>query len=133
MGSCIVNLFNLRNVFSGKQELILTKCGRIVKSNVNGITTALLLRIEEVRENLGMLKLRISGHGLAAVNCKGLTRSNSYVELLKPLNDNSLLPFARTETLYGTLNPVFKTMTIELSRLHNGDAYSLLKIRCMAE
>jgi len=38
IGSCIVNLFNLRNVFSGKQEFILRKCGRIVKSNVKGIT-----------------------------------------------------------------------------------------------
>jgi len=133
IGSCIVNLFKLYKVFSGKQELILTKCGHIVKSNVNGITTSLLVRLEEVRENLGVLKLRVSGHGLAAVNCKGLTTSNPYVELLKPLNDNSLLTVARTETVYRNLNPVSKTMTIELSRLRNGEPYSLIKLRCMAE
>jgi len=62
-----------------------------------------------VLENLGVLKSRISGHGLAAGNCKGLTRSNPYVELLKPLSGNSLLLVARTETVYVTVNPVFKT------------------------
>jgi len=104
-----------------------------VKSNVNDMRTSLLVRVEQVRENLGVLKLGVSGRSLTAMNWNGFGSANPYVELLKPWNENSLLTVARTETIYGNLNPKFETMTIELSRLRNEEAYSHLNLRCMSQ
>jgi len=133
IGRCEVNLFQLCNDVSGEKTFDLRNDGRIVKSNVNDMRTSLLVRVEQVRENLGVLKLGVSGCGLAKMKWNGFGSANPYVELLKPFNENSLLTVARTETFYRSLNPVFETMTIELSRLRNEEAYSLLNLRCMSE
>merc|ERR1719320_631628 len=57
--------------------------------------------------------------------------SDPYVEFLKPLEDGSWLPVARTETLKRTVNPRFKKFSVKLALLCNGDINMPLKVRCL--
>jgi len=127
VGSCSVNLGQLCHQFSSKKRFPLVKNGRTL--TVSGKPTTLLVRVEEVLENLDELELTISGHGLAAMDWWGT--SDPYVEFLKPLEDGSWLPVAKTETIKLTVNPKFKRMTIKIAHLCNGN-YSLpIKVRCL--
>jgi len=128
IGSCTTNLGELCHAVRQKKQLDLMKGGR----NVFGAKrrqTKLLVRVEEVIDNQDELKMTITGHNLAAMDWFGT--SDPYVEFLKPLEDGSWLPVARTETLKRTVNPQFKKFSVKLALLCNGDINIPLKMRCL--
>jgi len=128
IGSCTTNLGELCHAVKQKKQLELMKDGRHV-FGARRRQTKLLVRVEEVIDNQDELKMTITGHGLAAMDWFGT--SDPYVEFLKPLEDGSWLPVARTETLKRQVNPVFKTFTVKLALLCNGDVNIPLKIKCL--
>jgi len=132
IGSQKANIGQLCNAPNGEKQLYLVKDGRLV-CNRRKEPTMLLVRVVPVFENLGQLELTISGHCLAPTH--SLCPTRSYVEFWKPWKDK-WLPVARTEmikTVFGDVNPKFRTMRIPLASLCNGNLSLPIKIRCMGD
>jgi len=128
VGSCTANLGELCHAVKQKKQLVLMRDGRHVFGSKRR-QTKLLVRVEEVIDNQDELEMTITGHNLAAMDWFGT--SDPYVEFLKPLEDGSWLPVARTETLKGTVNPRFKKFSVKLAMLCNADINIPLKMRCL--
>ncbi|XP_059152171.1 copine-8-like [Physella acuta] len=104
---------------------------RKLQNKVPGNFGEVILRVEELTSNKEVITVQFRGSNLDQKNWWGLFgKSDPFLTFYRANEDNSYTVVHRTEEVQRTLNPTWKTFTIPLKTLCNGDYNRSVKIEC---